>query len=151
MAIAPLARDPSTGETRLAKPEWGTKRTCQSCGSRFYDFGRSPIVCPNCGAVFDLEILNRARRARPAARVAAAAVAAEEEETAVAGGDLVAADAELEEEEEVVDDAVIEEDDAAIEADDDQEDESLIEDASELGEDEDMSDVIESDLDEEQR
>ena len=149
MAIAPLARDPSTGETRLAKPEWGTKRICQSCGSRFYDFGRSPIVCPNCGAVFDLEVLNRARRARPAAARGAAVVAAEEEETAVAGGELVDADAELEEE--VVDDAAIEEDDAAIESDDDQEDESLIEDASELGEDEDMSDVIESDLDEEQR
>jgi uncharacterized protein (TIGR02300 family) len=148
MAIAPLARDPSTGETRLAKPEWGTKRICQSCGSRFYDFGRSPIVCPNCGAVFDLEVLNRARRARPAAR-AAAVVAAEEEETAVAAGGLVDADAELEEE--AVDDAAIEEDDAAIESDDEQEDESLIEDASELGEDEDMSDVIESDLDEEQR
>ena len=146
MAIAPLARDPSTGETRLAKPEWGTKRICQSCGSRFYDFGRSPVVCPNCGAVFDLEVLNRARRARPAARVAAVAA---EEETAVAGGELVDAEAELEEE--VVDDAAIEEGDAAIEADDDQEDESLIEDASELGEDEDMSDVIESDLDEEQR
>ena len=147
MAIAPLARDPSTGETRLAKPEWGTKRTCQSCGSRFYDFGRSPIVCPNCGAVFDLEVLNRARRARPATR--AAVIAAEEEETAVAGGGLADADAELEEE--VVDDAAIEEDNAVIEADDDQEDENLIEDASELGEDEDMSDVIESDLDEEQR
>jgi uncharacterized protein (TIGR02300 family) len=148
MAIAPLARDPSTGDTRLAKPEWGTKRTCQSCGSRFYDFGRSPIVCPNCGAVFDLEILNRARRARPAARGVAAVVAAEE--TAVADGELADAEAELEEEE-AVDDAAIEEDDAAIEADDDQEDDSLIEDASELGEDEDMSDVIESDLDEEQR
>ena len=149
MAIAPLARDPSTGETRLAKPEWGTKRICQSCGSRFYDFGRSPVVCPNCGAVFDLEVLNRARRARPAARASVAAVAAEEEE-AVAGGGLADADAELEEEE-VVDDAAIEEDDAAIETEDDQEDDSLIEDASELGEDEDMSDVIESDLDEEQR
>ena len=45
----------------MAKPEWGTKRICQSCGARFYDFGRSPIVCPACSAVFDLEILNRAQ------------------------------------------------------------------------------------------
>ena len=151
MAIAPLARDPSTGETRLAKPEWGTKRTCQSCGSRFYDFGRTPVVCPNCGAVFDLEVLNRARRARPAGRASVAAVAAGVEEEVVSGGGLPDADAELEEEEEAADDAAVEEDDAAIETEDDQEDDSLIEDASELGEDEDMSDVIESDLDEEQR
>ena len=34
----------------MAKPEWGTKRICQSCGARFYDFGRSPITCPACGA-----------------------------------------------------------------------------------------------------
>ncbi len=28
----------------------GTKRTCQNsdCGSRFYDLGRSPIICPLC-------------------------------------------------------------------------------------------------------
>jgi uncharacterized protein (TIGR02300 family) len=32
----------------------GTKRTCQngSCGSRFYDLGRDPIVCPICGSPY---------------------------------------------------------------------------------------------------
>lgn len=30
--------------------ERGTKRTCQSCASRFYDLARLPIVCPKCGA-----------------------------------------------------------------------------------------------------
>ena len=32
----------------------GTKRTCQNgtCGSRFYDLGRSPIVCPICGSTY---------------------------------------------------------------------------------------------------
>ena len=32
----------------------GTKRTCQSgtCGSRFYDLNRNPILCPICGATF---------------------------------------------------------------------------------------------------
>ncbi|MFP4126645.1 MAG: TIGR02300 family protein, partial [Alphaproteobacteria bacterium] len=39
----------------MVKPEWGTKRICQSCGAKFYDFGRSPIVCPACGATFELE------------------------------------------------------------------------------------------------
>ena len=30
----------------MAKPEWGTKRTCQVCGKKFYDLNKSPIVCP---------------------------------------------------------------------------------------------------------
>jgi uncharacterized protein (TIGR02300 family) len=128
----------------LAKPEWGTKRICQSCGARFYDFGRSPITCPACGAVFDLEILNRARRTRPAARAVAAAAPG-----------IAADDVELETEaetEEVDDEAAIEEDDAVIGAEDEaEEDESLIEDVSELGEDEDMSDVIEGGIDDEPR
>ena len=128
----------------MAKPEWGTKRICQSCGARFYDFGRSPITCPACGAVFDLEILNRARRARPATRAAA-----------VAAPGLAGEDTEIETEvetEEVDDEAVIEEDEAVIGGEDEaEEDESLIEDVSELGEDEDMSDVIEGGIDDEPR
>ena len=127
----------------MAKPEWGTKRICQSCGARFYDFGRSPITCPACGAVFDLEILNRTRRVRPGARVAAVA-----SEGIVAAGAELGPEAELEEAE---DDVEVEEDEAVIEADDEAEDDSLIEDASELGDDEDMSDVIEGDIDEEPR
>lgn len=34
------------------KADRGTKRTCQSCGSRFYDLNRDPIACPMCEAVF---------------------------------------------------------------------------------------------------
>ncbi len=30
----------------------GTKRTCQACEVRFYDLGRSAIVCPMCGASY---------------------------------------------------------------------------------------------------
>jgi uncharacterized protein (TIGR02300 family) len=36
----------------VAKPELGTKRVCPSCGTKYYDLNRSPIVCPNCGTVF---------------------------------------------------------------------------------------------------
>lgn len=38
------------------KNERGTKRTCQSasCGSRFYDLNRDPIVCPICGTVYEM-------------------------------------------------------------------------------------------------
>ncbi|MCC7426447.1 MAG: TIGR02300 family protein [Alphaproteobacteria bacterium] len=33
----------------MAKPEWGAKRTCVSCGARFYDLMRTPATCPKCG------------------------------------------------------------------------------------------------------
>jgi uncharacterized protein (TIGR02300 family) len=36
----------------VAKPELGTKRVCPSCGTKYYDLSRNPILCPNCGTVF---------------------------------------------------------------------------------------------------
>ncbi|MFC4349199.1 FYDLN acid domain-containing protein [Kordiimonas lipolytica] len=34
----------------MAKPEWGTKRTCPKCGTRFYDLGKDdPATCIDCG------------------------------------------------------------------------------------------------------
>lgn len=132
----------------MAKPEWGTKRTCQSCGARFYDLGRSPAVCPSCGATLDIEALSRARRVRPPVRAVAAADPAviDDPELATADVDLedVEETAELEEEEE--EEEVIEAEEAG-----DEDEEGLIEDASELGEDEDVSDVIEGDIDEDSR
>ena len=32
----------------MASPDWGTKRT-GPCGTKFYDFNKRPIICPNCG------------------------------------------------------------------------------------------------------
>ncbi len=50
----------------MAKPEWGTKRLCQSCGAKFYDMGRNPITCPKCEAVFDVEGSVKLKRGRTA-------------------------------------------------------------------------------------
>lgn len=34
----------------MAKPEWGTKRSCPKCGTRFYDLGKNdPVACIDCG------------------------------------------------------------------------------------------------------
>jgi uncharacterized protein (TIGR02300 family) len=33
----------------MAKAELGTKRICVSCSARFYDLGKVPAVCPKCG------------------------------------------------------------------------------------------------------
>lgn len=44
--------------------EWGTKRACHSCSARFYDMRRSPITCPKCGEVFEVQTLGRRSRNR---------------------------------------------------------------------------------------
>ena len=48
----------------MASPELGAKQLCPSCGSKFYDLGRRPAVCPKCGESFDPEEALRSRRVR---------------------------------------------------------------------------------------
>lgn len=45
----------------MPKEEWGTKRLCPACGSRFYDLRHDPMTCPACGAEFSAESLTSAR------------------------------------------------------------------------------------------
>jgi len=54
----------------MAKAELGLKRTCLSCGMRYYDFNRTPIICPGCQTEFDPEQVVRSRRGRAAPRSA---------------------------------------------------------------------------------
>lgn len=103
----------------MTKAEWGTKRICSECGTRYYDMRKDPPTCPKCGTVF--EAISAKAKRRPALP----------EEKAVAKKKLKPP-AEIELESKVLDDTS-----------DDEEDE-LIEDASELGEDEDVSEVIET-------
>jgi uncharacterized protein (TIGR02300 family) len=60
----------------VVKASWGTKRTCQSCGARFYDLNKGPIKCPKCGREHDREDFVKVRRGRGAAAATAAATAA---------------------------------------------------------------------------
>ncbi len=39
----------------MPKTEWGVKRTCPNCDTRFYDLQREPIQCPECGATFNVD------------------------------------------------------------------------------------------------
>ena len=50
----------------MAKPEWGLKRQCLSCGAKFYDMQRDPIICPSCETVFDPEAAVKLKRGRSA-------------------------------------------------------------------------------------
>ena len=146
----------------MPKAEWGTKRLCASCGARFYDLGRTEVICPACDSPFDLENAGRTRRSRGGAK---AIVETEAEKVEDVSKKTAAPDDDEEEEEEAeeVEETVAEldaeeptgkgaaDDDGEVTQSDDEEgeeDQSLIEDASELGDDDDVSDVIDGDIEE---
>ena len=60
----------------MAKPELGTKRLCGSCGAKFYDLSKTPIVCPKCSTVFEIVVPVTRGRSEAAAAAAGAAAAA---------------------------------------------------------------------------
>jgi uncharacterized protein (TIGR02300 family) len=113
----------------VAKPELGAKRQCQSCATKFYDLNRDPILCPKCGAVFQVTL------SRTPARV----VQEEEVEVEKEGVETVPLDE-------------VEETENAAEAIDVDEDVELVDDADdtfleeEEGEDDDVSGLIDGDL-----
>ncbi len=45
----------------MPKDEWGVKRVCPNCSSRFYDLRTDPMTCPVCGTTFALESLTAAK------------------------------------------------------------------------------------------
>ena len=114
----------------MAKPEWGTKRICPNCGTRYYDLMRETVICPKCSTPYDPEAFLKARRSRPTLPV--------EKELAPLDAD---ADVDAEELETAED----EEEAVPLAEGEEEEDEEMIEDASELGEDEDdMAEVIDN-------
>jgi len=130
VAIRPPVGDNGLEDLPLSKPEWGTKRVCPSCGAKYYDMRRSPIVCPSCGAGFDPDAVLRSRRSKPAPSPKEVEPV-KAPKPAVAGKD----DDDLE----AVEAGPGFDDDLATDEDD--EEEALIEDPSEL-DDDDMSDVV---------
>ncbi|WP_444464807.1 FYDLN acid domain-containing protein [Rhodobacter capsulatus] len=48
----------------MPKEEWGVKRLCPHCASRFYDLAKDPMTCPVCSNSFSLESLTAAGRSR---------------------------------------------------------------------------------------
>ena len=50
----------------MVKPEWGTKRTCPKCGTRFYDLGKEdPVTCIQCGIAWDPEPILKSKQPMP--------------------------------------------------------------------------------------
>jgi uncharacterized protein (TIGR02300 family) len=116
----------------VAKPEWGVKRICTNCQARFYDLQKNPIECPSCGTTFEPEVFAKPKRARSAAPSEAArkAAAAEAEKRKKAKEAAEAEDDDLDDD---LDDDI-----------EDEDDDGVLEDASDLGEDDDdVAEVLE--------
>jgi uncharacterized protein (TIGR02300 family) len=48
----------------MAKPEWGVKRICSACGTKYYDFNNSPIICPSCNMEFNPDVYLKSRKGK---------------------------------------------------------------------------------------
>jgi uncharacterized protein (TIGR02300 family) len=90
----------------VAKPQLGVKRNCLSCGAKFYDLNRDPILCPKCGAQFMVQAALRRPEAAKAEEVeeesvadpaAAVLVPLEEADADPAAKDIPGDDIEVEE------------------------------------------------------
>lgn len=50
----------------MVKPEWGTKRTCPKCGTRFYDLGKDdPVTCVECGVSWEPDPVLKSKQPLP--------------------------------------------------------------------------------------
>lgn len=50
----------------MIKAEWGTKRTCPKCGTRFYDLGKDePVSCVECGTQWEPEPMLKSKQPLP--------------------------------------------------------------------------------------
>jgi uncharacterized protein (TIGR02300 family) len=132
----------------VAKPELGTKRLCGSCGAKFYDLSKDPIICPKCETVFHPVVSARARpeavRAPVAPLVPEAAEAPEAADVELVS--LEEADAESEGGKKPVA-ADVEEDDVEV-ADDGAEDDTFLETDEDEGDD--VSDIVGGDREDEE-
>ena len=48
----------------MVKLEWGKKRICPACGLKYYDFNKSPIICPTCSVEFDPDLYLKSRKGK---------------------------------------------------------------------------------------
>ena len=122
----------------MAKPEWGKKRTCQSCGTKYYDLNKTPMICPSCGAEFDPDILLSSKKGKS---LSSKTVSNNENEMTVDISDL-------DEIETASNDEVVTDDDPLLEINkDDQND--IADDADNIVIDEDISFIDDDDVTEE--
>lgn len=122
----------------MAKPEWGTKQQCRKCGARFYDLNRTPVACPKCQAELEAEEKSRPSPKRPGAKPPEKVTSKKAEPVSTAeDGEIEPAKPDA-----TGDEELIEVGKAQAPEEDDEED--YVEDATELGKDEDdVAEVLE--------
>jgi uncharacterized protein (TIGR02300 family) len=79
----------------MVKPEWGAKRTCPKCSTRFYDLAKGePVHCIECGTEWIPEPVLKSKQPLPFE------AAAEPKKEVATDSDLEAEDLAIDEEEE---------------------------------------------------
>lgn len=84
----------------MPKEEWGVKRLCPKCATRFYDLQNDPMTCPSCGAEFDLATLmntgnksagskEKQKASKPAADIEEAEVVLDDDDSVNTDDDLL--------------------------------------------------------------
>ena len=74
----------------MVKPEWGAKRTCPKCSTRFYDLGKDdPVHCIECGTDFVPEPVLKSKQPMPFEAAATPAAKEPAKDDELAGEDLV--------------------------------------------------------------
>lgn len=129
----------------MAKPDLGSKRQCENCGTKFFDLNKDPILCPKCGTTFQVVT------AAPPARGPSRAAPKDDEDTEteddprtvsledadqVEDGKVEAASTDDDEPSEDDDDTTTDDDDTFLEDDDDDDDVSDLVEGGDEDEDE---------------
>jgi len=118
----------------LSKPELGTKRDCPSCGAKFYDLNKNPVVCPKCKHEYVPDTGAKAKRAKPVEKPKEKPL----KRVVVDDGDTVSLDA-MRDEELAVDDDDIDVD-VDVEVEDDDADDAFLPDDED--EDDDVTGIV---------
>jgi uncharacterized protein (TIGR02300 family) len=72
----------------MVKPEWGTKRSCPKCNTRFYDLGKdNPVTCVECGSSWEPDPILKSKQPLPF-DAPKQDVEADKPDSDLAGGDL---------------------------------------------------------------
>ena len=78
------------------KPEWGAKRACPKCNTRFYDLGKEdPVTCISCGHAWAPEPILKSKQPLPFEAAKPEAAKDVEDEVLVDDEDLVIDDSEV--------------------------------------------------------
>lgn len=73
----------------MVKPEWGTKRACPKCNTRFYDLTKDdPVTCINCGMAWVPEPILKSKQPLPFETAKPKAAETEDADTELVDDDL---------------------------------------------------------------